>query len=125
VQGGKKDQNHRPVHERHGKRRQFRLFTATLVNIVLYRVAHVDLERWLSIAISRFIKADVEMMRECANKLLGAKANPELYRQINGMIAQKPEVRNVFYLTLLIKRTASGWLAWASMGRIQNCASGI
>lgn len=74
---------------------------AILVNIVIYRVAHVDLERWLSIAISLFIiKAGVEMMRECANKLLGAKGNPELYRQIKGMIAQEPEVRNVFYLTL-------------------------
>ena len=74
---------------------------AILVNIVIYRVAHVDLERWLSIVISLFIiKAGVEMMRECANKLLGAKANPELYRQIKGMIAQEPEVRNVFYLTL-------------------------
>ena len=74
---------------------------AILLNIAIYRVTHVDFEPWLSIAISLFIiKACVELMRECGNKLLGAKGDPQLVRQIKEMVAEEPEVLNVFHLTL-------------------------
>ena len=74
---------------------------AILLNIAIYRVTHVDLEPWLSIAISLFIiKTCVELMRECGNKLLGAKGDPQFLRQIKEMVAEEPEVLNVFHLTL-------------------------
>ena len=74
---------------------------AILLNIAIYRVTHVNFEPWLSIAISLFIiKTGVELIGECANKLLGAKGDSQLFRQIKEMVAQEPEVQNVFCLIL-------------------------
>ena len=74
---------------------------AILANIAVYRITCVDLEPWLSIGISLFIiKTGIDMMGECANKLLGVKEDPEFYRNIKERIVEEPEVRNVFYLTL-------------------------
>ena len=74
---------------------------AILLNIAIYRITHVDLEPWLSIAISLLlIKTCVELMRECGNKLLGAKGDPQMFRQIKEMVAEEQEVLNVFHLTL-------------------------
>jgi cation diffusion facilitator family transporter len=74
---------------------------AILLNIAIYRITHVNLEPWLSIAISLFIiKACAGLMRECGNKLLGAKGDPQLVHQIKEMVAEEPEVQNVFHLTL-------------------------
>ena len=74
---------------------------AILLSIAIYRVRHVNLEPWLSIAISLFIiKTGVELILECANKLLGAKGDPKLFREIKEMVAEEPEVQNVFCLIL-------------------------
>ena len=74
---------------------------AILLNIAIYRITHVDLEPWLTILISLFIiKTGIEMLRDCANKLLGSKGDPELYRRVKEMIVSEEDVQNVFYLTL-------------------------
>ena len=72
-----------------------------LVAIVIQRMMGIDIEAWLSILISIFIiKAGIEMIGECMKKLLGKKSDPEVYRGIKKMIAEEPDVLNVFNLVI-------------------------
>ena len=72
-----------------------------LLSIAISRTAHINLEPWLTLAMSVFlIRTGVAMFRDCANKLLGAKGDPEIYRRVKGIIAKEEEVQNVFYLAI-------------------------
>ena len=74
---------------------------AILGAIVIYRMTGIDVENWLSILISLFIiKTGLEMVRECADKLLGKQAEPELQRKIRKMIVSQKGVWNVFNLVI-------------------------
>ena len=74
---------------------------AILLNILLFRVTNIDLEPWLTLVMSAFIiKTGVEMFHECANKLLGVKGDPALYRELKRIIVQEDGVRNAFDLTI-------------------------
>ena len=72
-----------------------------LLAIVVYRMTGLDIEPWLSVGISLFIiKTGLDMIGECMRKLLGRKGEPEQYRELKRMIAEEPEVQNVFNLVI-------------------------
>ena len=74
---------------------------AMLVTIAVYHMTGTDLEPWLSILISLFIlKTGFEAMLECVHKLLGTRADPETTKRIKKIIAEEPEVLNVFNLVI-------------------------
>ena len=72
-----------------------------LIAIAVYRFTGFDIEPWLSVLISLFIiKTGLTMIGECMRKLLGRKGEPEQYRALKRMIAEEPEVQNVFNLVI-------------------------
>ena len=72
-----------------------------LAAIAIQRMMGIDIEAWLSILISLFIiRTGIEMLGECMKKLLGRKSDPEVYRDIKRMIAEEPDVLNVFNLVI-------------------------
>ena len=74
---------------------------AILVTIVIYRATGLDLEPWLSILISLYlVKTGLSMLRECINKLVGTRGDPEVYKTIKRLIADEPGVLNVFNLVI-------------------------
>ncbi len=74
---------------------------AILAAIAIYHTAGVNIENWLSILISLFIiKTGLEMVRECLRKLLGSRGDPAVYSRIKKLIAEEPDVLNVFNLVI-------------------------
>ena len=74
---------------------------AILLTIAINRTSGVDLEPWLSILLSLFIvKTGVDMIRECVNKLLGSRGDPEEYTRVKKLIAEEDDVLNVFNLVI-------------------------
>ena len=59
---------------------------AILFGIVFYKIAGIDIEHYLCIAIAlMIIKSGVEMFMECINKVLGSRADPETKHRIINM----------------------------------------
>ena len=74
---------------------------AILLTIAINRASGIDLEPWLSILLSLFIvKTGADMIRECVNKLLGSRGDPEEYSRVKKLIAEEDAVLNVFNLVI-------------------------
>lgn len=74
---------------------------STLVAAVLYVLAGISVEAWLGAAISIVIvKSGVEMLREALGKVLGARVDDELARDIKSTVCGVEGVRGAYDLIL-------------------------
>ncbi len=72
-----------------------------LAAMLIHWLFSVDIEAWLSLLISlAILKTGVEMIRESADKLLGARLDPSFRRRIYNRILTENEVLNVYNLAL-------------------------
>ena len=77
------------------------LSASVLLCAVLYMITGLALEAWVGAVISGFIiKSGVEMMRDTVNDILGQRIDPELSRQIKGLICQEEGVTGAYDLLL-------------------------
>ncbi len=77
------------------------LSAAVLGSAVVFLLAKVNLEAWVSVVISVFIiKSGVEMLREAADEVLGKRLDPELTREIRRTICEDAEVLGAYDLIL-------------------------
>ena len=73
---------------------------AILFGIVFYKIAGIDIEHYLCIAIAlMIIKSGVEMFMECINKVLGSRADPETKHRIINMVM---DINDVLYVSNLV-----------------------
>ena len=74
---------------------------AILIAIVIYKTIGIDIEHYLCIVISLLIiLTGIKMLRECMNKILGTRVDPEFKKQITNMIIAEKEVLNVANLVI-------------------------
>ncbi len=74
---------------------------AILIAIVIYRLTGNDIEHYLCIVIALLIiLTGIKMLRECMNKILGTRVDPDFKKQITNMIIAEKEVRNVANLVI-------------------------
>ena len=72
-----------------------------LVAILLYRFYGVDIEHYLSIAISLLIiRTGIKMIHECGNRILGTRPDPELRKALIRQVMQNPDVLNISNIAL-------------------------
>ncbi|MCR5648070.1 MAG: cation diffusion facilitator family transporter [Oscillospiraceae bacterium] len=77
------------------------LSTSVLASAVVYLIWHVSLEAYVGVVISGFIiKAGIEMMVETVNDVVGRRADPELSGRVKALLAEEPEVRGAYDLTM-------------------------
>ncbi|MBQ9708913.1 MAG: cation transporter [Firmicutes bacterium] len=77
------------------------LSAVVLLSAIIYIAAGVNLEAYVSIAISIFIiKAGIEMLLETIDEILGKRAEAEFTNEIKAFICQEPEVSGAYDLIL-------------------------
>ena len=74
---------------------------AVLLAILIIRITGLDVEHYLCIAVSLLIiYTGIGILKECTNKILGTKADPEFKKKIIKMIINEEEVLNVSNLVI-------------------------
>ena len=74
---------------------------AVLVSCAIYKITGIDVEHYLCILISlMIIRTGIEMVRDCMNKILGTRVDPELKKDLIRTIAMEDGVLNVSGLVL-------------------------
>lgn len=77
------------------------LSASVLASAVVYLIWHVSLEAYVGVVISGFIiKAGIEMMIETVNDIVGRRADAELSGRVKAILAEEPEVRGAYDLTM-------------------------
>jgi cation diffusion facilitator family transporter len=77
------------------------LSASVLASAVVYLIWHVSLEAYVGVVISGFIiKAGIEMMVETVNDVVGRRADAELSGRVKALLAEEPEVRGAYDLTM-------------------------
>ncbi|MBR6312100.1 MAG: cation transporter [Oscillospiraceae bacterium] len=77
------------------------LSASVLASAVVYLIWHVSLEAYVGVVISGFIiKAGIEMMLETVNDIVGRRAEAELSGRVKALLAEEPEVRGAYDLTM-------------------------
>ncbi len=74
---------------------------AVLVSCAIYKITGADVEHYLCILISlMIIRTGIEMVRDCMNKILGTRVDPDLKKDIIRTVVMEDGVRNVSGLVL-------------------------
>ncbi|MBO6011806.1 MAG: cation transporter, partial [Oscillospiraceae bacterium] len=77
------------------------LSASVLASAVVYLIWHVSLDAYVGVVISGFIiKAGIEMMIETVNDIVGRRADAELSARVKAILAEEPEVRGAYDLTM-------------------------
>ncbi|MBO7697738.1 MAG: cation diffusion facilitator family transporter [Erysipelotrichaceae bacterium] len=74
---------------------------AILIAVVVYQMTGADIEHYLCIVIALLIIfTGLKMLRECMNKILGTRVDPEFRKRIVNMVIQEKDVQNVSNLVI-------------------------
>lgn len=77
------------------------LSASVLASALLYLCFHISLEAYVGVVISIvIIKAGVGMLTDTMNDILGQRAEPELVKQVKGIIQAEPQVHGVYDLLI-------------------------
>jgi cation diffusion facilitator family transporter len=77
------------------------LSASVLLCAILYMTTGLALEAWVGVVISGFIiKSGIEMMLDTVNDILGSRMDPDLSKQVKGLICQEEGVSGAYDLLM-------------------------